>query len=143
MNHIQVCSHMARSGRPSQREHANLHGKPKDNLSNRLTMPMGYFRHGWLGKRLVIRSEQRESLVGDPIVSAKLPHLSIPAHRGVAAVLDKAWPNPRVPAKRLQLLQCHVADSQSSSATANMNRFHRAPGFPILGGQAKPLTGPM
>src|SRR5262249_29041302 len=87
--------------------------------------------------------QERESLVNKVIRLAELADLAIPTANGVATVLDKTRPDPRLPAQALKLFEAHVADAEEASSAALGEDLHGAPRGPVFRRQTDALHRPM
>src|SRR5438067_612698 len=92
IEHVEIGPHVVGIRGPGQGDHADLEGKPEDNLTDGPAVPPGQPRHFGTSHRVAVGCQQRKALVDDPVSGAELPHVTVPAPHRVTAILDEARP---------------------------------------------------
>src|SRR5579862_26377 len=128
-------------GGSGQSHHANIESEAEDNLANGPTVALGDEGHFGASQHLTIGRQQRKTLVNYVICSAELADATIPTSGGVTAILHKSRANTRLLAKRLELFQRDIADTEHADEALLVDGFHRAPRGPIVGSQTDALAG--
>jgi hypothetical protein len=135
---VEIFAHMRGVGGPGKGQYADIEGEPENDLADGPTVAFGHSNHFVVCRHVAVGRQQRETLIDRPVSGTELADAAIPTPGGVTSVLNEAGPNPRVGAKAPELFEGHVADAEKAHPAARVNRFHGAPGRPVVGTKPRP-----
>ena len=138
MEDIEIFANVLGVGGPGKGHHADIDGEPENDLAGGPTVAFGHSNQLAVGRHLAIGREQRETLIDHSVGGAELADTAAPTLGGVTSVLNEAGPNPRLLVKTLELFESDVADAEQARPAARVNRFHGAPGRPVIRTQTRP-----
>jgi hypothetical protein len=138
---FEVFFHMLGICRSGQRQHPDLHGKPKDDLCDARPCTLGNGPYFGIGPHVAIGRQERKPLINDAVGAANLPNLLIPSERGITPILHDHGFHRGLCTQLGDLFGGDVADADHFGFSRSIESFHGRPHFPIRCAQPSARIG--